>query len=88
MVPGHEIVGIVRAVGSEVTRFAIGDRVGVGVFVDSCRTCPDCLLSKQQFCSTGFIGTYNAKAKCECSFILISKSCIFLSQPLLHACSI
>ena len=38
MVPGHEIVGVVTAVGSEVTKHAIGDRVGVGVFIDSCRT--------------------------------------------------
>jgi len=63
MVPGHEIVGVVRSVGSDVTRFATGDRVGVGVFVDSCRECAQCAISKQQFCSSGFIGTYNAKAK-------------------------
>ena len=39
MVPGHEIVGIVTQVGPEVTKFSIGDRIGLGVFIDSCRTC-------------------------------------------------
>jgi uncharacterized zinc-type alcohol dehydrogenase-like protein len=59
MVPGHEIVGIVTAVGSEVTKHAIGDRVGVGVFIDSCRTCDNCLSGQQQYCEKGMTGTYN-----------------------------
>lgn len=42
MVPGHEIAGVVTAVGSAVTRYKIGDKVGVGCFVDSCRTCDHC----------------------------------------------
>ena len=42
MVPGHEIAGIVREVGTEVTRYQVGDRVGVGCFVDSCRECENC----------------------------------------------
>lgn len=50
MVPGHEIVGIVDAVGSAVTKFKVGDKVGVGCFVDSCRTCPNCRLGDEQYC--------------------------------------
>ena len=59
MVPGHEIVGIVTAVGPGVTKFAVGDRVGVGVFIDSCRTCENCLAGQQQYCLKGMTGTYN-----------------------------
>lgn len=60
MVPGHEIAGIVAAVGSEVTKFAVGDRVGVGCFVDSCGECEYCLSGEEQFCTKGVIGTYNS----------------------------
>lgn len=42
MVPGHEIVGVVKQIGSKVTRYKVGDRVGVGCFVDSCKTCSSC----------------------------------------------
>jgi len=59
MVPGHEIAGIVVAVGSEVTKFAVGDRVGVGCFVDSCGECEYCLNGEEQFCTKGVINTYN-----------------------------
>ena len=59
MVPGHEIAGIVSQVGSAVTKFKVGDRIGVGVFVDSCRTCPSCLKGLQQYCIEGMTGTYN-----------------------------
>jgi alcohol dehydrogenase (NADP+) len=59
MVPGHEIAGVVSAVGSKVTRFAVGDRIGVGTFVDSCRTCEYCRDGSQQYCVTGATGTYN-----------------------------
>jgi uncharacterized zinc-type alcohol dehydrogenase-like protein len=59
MVPGHEIVGIVTALGSAATKFAIGDRIGVGVFIDSCRTCANCLSGQQQYCENGMTGTYN-----------------------------
>ncbi len=59
MVPGHEIVGTVSAVGSKVTKFTIGDLIGVGVFIDSCRTCSSCVAGLQQYCENGMTGTYN-----------------------------
>ncbi|MCX5194775.1 NAD(P)-dependent alcohol dehydrogenase [Streptomyces sp. NBC_00249] len=60
MVPGHEIAGVVAETGPGVTRFAVGDRVGVGCLVDSCRTCEQCLAGQEQFCVQGATGTYNA----------------------------
>ncbi|MFE3631303.1 NAD(P)-dependent alcohol dehydrogenase [Streptomyces goshikiensis] len=60
MVPGHEIAGVVAEVGAEVTRFAIGDRVGVGCIVDSCRECEYCVAGQEQYCVQGMTGTYNA----------------------------
>jgi uncharacterized zinc-type alcohol dehydrogenase-like protein len=63
MVPGHEIVGHVTKVGSQVTKFKSGDIAGVGCLVDSCRTCPDCLDGHQQFCENGSVGTYNGTEK-------------------------
>lgn len=60
MVPGHEIAGIVSAVGSKVTRFEIGDRVGVGCFVDSCGECEYCLKGEEQYCTRGVVQTYNS----------------------------
>ncbi|MGR4883186.1 NAD(P)-dependent alcohol dehydrogenase [Streptomyces sp. LARHCF249] len=59
MVPGHEIAGVVAEAGPGVTKFAVGDRVGVGVFTDSCRTCEHCLRGEEQFCVEGATGTYN-----------------------------
>ena len=59
-VPGHEIVGRVSAAGSEVTQFQTGQRVGVGVYVDSCRTCENCLSGMSNYCLEGMTGTYNA----------------------------
>jgi alcohol dehydrogenase (NADP+) len=58
MVPGHEIAGVVAAVGSKVTKFAVGDQVGVGCFVDSCGECEYCLSGEEQFCTKGRIDTY------------------------------
>ncbi|MDG9716304.1 NAD(P)-dependent alcohol dehydrogenase [Streptomyces sp. DH24] len=61
MVPGHEIAGVVSEVGSGVTRFAVGDRVGVGCMVDSCRECDNCRAGLEQYCTGGgMVGTYNA----------------------------
>lgn len=51
MVPGHEIVGIVAAVGPEVIKFKVGDKAGVGVFVDSCRSCRNCKIGDEQYCT-------------------------------------
>jgi alcohol dehydrogenase (NADP+) len=60
-VPGHELAGVVTAVGSEVTRFAKGDRVGVGCLVDSCRTCASCTAGLEQYCDRGgAVFTYNS----------------------------
>ncbi|MFB0616705.1 NAD(P)-dependent alcohol dehydrogenase [Streptomyces sp. AGS-58] len=63
MVPGHEIAGVVAEVGSGVTRFRAGDRVGVGCMVDSCRECENCLKGLEQYCLKGMVGTYNAVGK-------------------------
>ncbi|MFF4366440.1 NAD(P)-dependent alcohol dehydrogenase [Streptomyces sp. NPDC001594] len=60
MVPGHEIAGVVAEVGAGVTKYAVGDRVGVGCFVDSCRECEYCLAGQEQHCVRGMTGTYNA----------------------------
>lgn len=59
MVPGHEIVGKVIKVGSQVTHFKVGDLAGVGCLVDSCRTCSSCKDGLEQYCEQGFVGTYN-----------------------------
>jgi uncharacterized zinc-type alcohol dehydrogenase-like protein len=58
LVPGHEIAGTVTEVGSAVTRHAVGDRVGVGCLVDSCRECDPCLAGAEQYCENGAVGTY------------------------------
>ncbi|MEG8220852.1 NAD(P)-dependent alcohol dehydrogenase [Sphingomonas sp. HH69] len=60
-VPGHEIVGHVRAVGADVSRFQVGDVVGVGCLVDSCRTCASCEEDLENYCEKGWTGTYNGK---------------------------
>lgn len=60
-VPGHEIVGRVSAVGSEVTKYQPGDLVAVGCMVDSCRVCHPCEEGEEQFCVEQFTGTYNSK---------------------------
>ncbi|MEV1024376.1 NAD(P)-dependent alcohol dehydrogenase [Streptomyces sp. NPDC050264] len=63
MVPGHEIAGVVSEVGPGVTKFKVGDRVGVGCMVDSCRECEPCLSGQEQHCVRGNVGTYNAIGK-------------------------
>lgn len=62
-VPGHEIVGKVSAVGENVTHFKVGDLVGVGCLVDSCRQCQSCNDGLEQYCENGWTGTYNSKDK-------------------------
>ena len=59
MVPGHEIAGVVTKVGSSVSKFKVGDLIGVGVFVDSCRVCENCKVGLQQYCLESMTGTYN-----------------------------
>lgn len=59
MVPGHKIIGVVSAVGPEVSKFAVGERIGAGVFVDSCRECENCLDGLEQYCSNGMTPTYD-----------------------------
>ncbi|MFH9819209.1 NAD(P)-dependent alcohol dehydrogenase [Streptomyces sp. NPDC017230] len=63
MVPGHEIAGIVSEAGPGVTKYAVGDRVGVGCMVDSCGECDNCAAGQEQYCAAGNIGTYNAVGK-------------------------
>lgn len=62
LVPGHEIVGIVTKIGDEVTKFTVGDKVGIGCFVDSCRECEQCKAGHEQFCTAKpyTIWTYNS----------------------------
>lgn len=63
VVPGHEIAGVVRAVGAKVTRYKVGDHVGVGCFVDSCRECAHCKDDLEQYCLNGMNATYNSFEK-------------------------
>ncbi|MFM6927208.1 MAG: NAD(P)-dependent alcohol dehydrogenase [Bdellovibrio sp.] len=63
MVPGHEIVGKVTAIGSQVKKFKVGDLAGVGCMVDACLECHSCSEGLEQFCENGFVGTYNGTNK-------------------------
>jgi uncharacterized zinc-type alcohol dehydrogenase-like protein len=63
MVPGHEIAGVVSSVGSAVTKFKKGDKVGVGCMVDSCRVCAHCQQGYEQFCAATPVFTYNSREK-------------------------
>ncbi|MGP4039611.1 NAD(P)-dependent alcohol dehydrogenase [Gracilibacillus sp. D59] len=58
LVPGHEIAGVVTAVGPEVTKYNVGDRVGVGCMVDSCGECNNCRNGEEQYCLKGNVPTY------------------------------
>jgi alcohol dehydrogenase (NADP+) len=60
MVPGHEIAGVVSAIGSQVTKFAVGDKAGVGNMVNSCRDCASCREGLEQYCTGGRVLTYNS----------------------------
>ena len=62
-VPGHEIVGRITKVGSDVSKFKVGDLAGVGCIVDSCGHCDSCKQDLEQYCLNGFTGTYNGKDK-------------------------
>ena len=63
MVPGHEIVGKVARVGSSVEKWKVGDTVGVGCFVDSCRECEACKAGEEQYCDGGLVFTYNGRER-------------------------
>ncbi len=63
MVPGHEIVGRVAKVGSQASKFKVGDIVGIGCFVDSCRHCAQCEAGEEQYCSEGMTATYNSRER-------------------------
>lgn len=63
MVPGHEIVGRVTGVGNHVTKYKVGDTVGIGCLVDSCRECDNCKNDLQQFCRGGMVLTYSGLEK-------------------------
>ncbi|MFF7637810.1 NAD(P)-dependent alcohol dehydrogenase [Kitasatospora sp. NPDC008050] len=65
MVPGHEIAGVVTEVGSAVGKYALGDRVGVGCFIDSCRECENCKAGEEQYCTGagGQFSTYNSRGR-------------------------
>ena len=60
LAPGHEIAGIVTEVGSEVTKHKVGDRVGVGCMVNSCKECANCEAGEEQYCLNGNVGTYGS----------------------------
>lgn len=60
MVPGHEIAGVVTAIGNKVTKYNVGDHVGIGCFVDSCKTCANCADDLNQYCLEGVTLTYNS----------------------------
>eukprot|EP00966_Prymnesium_polylepis_P322654 7378901-Prymnesium_polylepis.1 len=57
-VPGHELAGVVKAVGAECTKISVGMHVGVGCIVDSCLTCKMCVAGEEQKCTRGMVGTY------------------------------
>lgn len=65
VVPGHEIIGRIVEVGSDVKDFALGEMVGVGCMVDSCQHCANCEAGLEQYCDTGFVATYNGKDKID-----------------------
>lgn len=65
MVPGHEVAGLVAAIGKNVTKFKVGQKVGVGCFVDSCRNCEQCAAGDENYCDKGCTMTYNANISPE-----------------------
>ncbi|KAJ3762006.1 chaperonin 10-like protein [Lentinula raphanica] len=89
---GHEIAGIVSVVGKNVTRFRIGDRVGVGCMVNSCRQCQSCHDGEEQYCSSNLVLTYNSKDPKDgtitqggfSKYIVVDQACITMYSPLNH----
>ena len=89
LVPGHEIVGRVSEVGAGVTKFKVGDFAGVGVFVDSCRTCDCCKTDLEQYCENGMTGTYNGYERDGktvayggySSKIVVNEHCLLYTSP-------
>ncbi len=69
MVPGHEIAGIIIAVGRNVTKFSVGQTAGIGVIIDSCRRCDNCRRGEEQYCMEMPSCTYNDRAKVSISII-------------------
>ncbi|QEY24069.1 NAD(P)-dependent alcohol dehydrogenase [Neisseria animalis] len=65
VVPGHEIVGRVKSIGSAVSKYKVGDLVGVGCMVDSCQECPPCHHDLEQFCEQGMTGTYSSRDRID-----------------------
>jgi uncharacterized zinc-type alcohol dehydrogenase-like protein len=63
VVPGHEIVGRITAVGDHVTKYKVGQLAGIGCMVDSCRECDNCKEGLEQYCSKGMVGTYNGQER-------------------------
>lgn len=63
IVPGHEIVGVVSAVGDHVKKFKVGDLAAIGCLVDSCRECDNCKDGLEQYCSNGWVGTYGGNER-------------------------
>ena len=86
VVPGHEIVGRVTAVGDHVKKYKVGDIAGVGCLVDSCRECDNCKNDLEQFCSNGMVGTYNGQEKDGSGYTLggYSKSITVHEDFVLH----
>jgi len=62
-VPGHEIIGRISAIGNAVTKFKVGETVGVGCMVDSCQRCASCAEGLENYCKNGWVGTYNSRIK-------------------------
>jgi alcohol dehydrogenase (NADP+) len=70
LVPGHEIVGRVTAIGSAITKFKVGDIAAIGVIVDSCRKCPNCTGGEEQYCSEGITLTYSSPDRVDGSITM------------------
>ncbi len=86
LVPGHEIIGQVTEIGSAVTRYKVGDRVGVGCMVDSCQTCDQCRKGLEQLCRQGNTQTYNDRDRltCEPTFGGYSRHMVVREEFALH----